>query len=310
MGNEEIKLNWIIKALIFLFAGIVMAFFFSYYTYLSDQSNTIEMMLENSLVQTSKSISGELEMVYTTANNTYLNASVQQSLQQDSGYQSTVYDRHCTAQNIESLSQGNPVISCIALYPLNGTVYEVGDGFVNYKTAGELRNQPWLIKISKTRSGFVLLPSSSGFIRTGEEKYLTIGRTIYASYGREIIGYQFVVLNRNLIQALTKNNDDTIKYYLSDSTDRILFVSDSQCENIKRDIASSKNISNKIQINNDLYLIGTFNRWLISKKAMEPLWGLLVCIILLMCIYILLKLRSLKRAMNLENSMNPGKDIA
>ena len=279
------SIQWIVQFVAIVFICVACVYILSYRLYYQSQSVNVEMFLDEIIDQTTVSIKGDLEQAYTLANNTYLNLEVQQSLLLDNAIQSTTYDRYKATQNIRGLSLGNPIINNMAIYPINGKSYKTGGSPLRYETCRELRQQEWFRSISKSESGFYLLSPAHTFLTEEQANTIVLARTMYASNSKNIIGYQFLMLN---IGILTSNTDQQtadnalVQFFLCDRNGNLLFLDQEDEIHVKNRMENARYITKRSQISEEIYLIGICDQTLINQQVWRPLFGIIISVLLTM----------------------------
>ncbi|NSG85954.1 sensor histidine kinase [Blautia faecis] len=239
--------------------------------------DSISEMLKANTNQVAELLGKDLNSIYTIADNSYLNISVQQALQRDNAQESSVYEKYCTHQLLESLSTSHPAISDMIIYPLIGEPYHIQNDIVGIQNCYELREKKWFKQISKLESGFTLLPEENGLIIKGIERpYSVFGRTIYASSSRKIIGYQFLVVNTKWIETVSQNEKAVMQYYVCDNKNIPLLLREQ--EKKKFQISEREGyFTEESLINNNLKVVGHYARSYLLEESCKSIIIVLIC---------------------------------
>ena len=109
--KAKVNLSWITfiviaQCVILLISSCIIGIT-SFYS----KRDSISEMLKANTNQVAELLGKDLNSIYTIADNSYLNISVQQALQRDNAQESSVYEKYCTHQLLESLSTSHPAIS-------------------------------------------------------------------------------------------------------------------------------------------------------------------------------------------------------
>ena len=168
--KAKVNLSWITFIVIAQFVILLISSCIIGITSFYSKRDSISEMLKANTNQVAELLGKDLNSIYTIADNSYLNISVQQALQRDNAQESSVYEKYCTHQLLESLSTSHPAISDMIIYPLIGEPYHIQNDIVGIQNCYELREKKWFKQISKLESGFTLLPEENGLIIKGIER--------------------------------------------------------------------------------------------------------------------------------------------
>lgn len=275
--KAKVNLSWITfiviaQCVILLISSCIIGIT-SFYS----KRDSISEMLKANTNQVAELLGKDLNSIYTIADNSYLNISVQQALQRDNAQESSVYEKYCTHQLLESLSTSHPAISDMIIYPLIGEPYHIQNDIVGIQNCYELREKKWFKQISKLESGFTLLPEENGLIIKGIEKpYSVFGRTIYASSSRKIIGYQFLVVNTKWIETISQNEKAVMQYYVCDNKNIPLLLREQ--EKKKFQISEREGyFTEESLINNNLKVVGHYARSYLLEESCKSIIIVLIC---------------------------------
>lgn len=275
--KAKVNLSWITfiviaQCVILLISSCIIGIT-SFYS----KRDSISEMLKANTNQVAELLGKDLNSIYTIADNSYLNISVQQALQRDNAQESSVYEKYCTHQLLESLSTSHPAISDMIIYPLIGEQYHIQNDIVGIQNCYELREKKWFKQISKLESGFTLLPEENGLIIKGIEKpYSVFGRTIYASSSRKIIGYQFLVVNTKWIETISQNEKAVMQYYVCDNKNIPLLLREQ--EKKKFQISEREGyFTEESLINNNLKVVGHYARSYLLEESCKSIIIVLIC---------------------------------
>ena len=275
--KAKVNLSWITfiviaQCVILLISSCIIGIT-SFYS----KRDSISEMLKANTNQVAELLGKDLNSIYTIADNSYLNISVQQALQRDNAQESSVYEKYCTHQLLESLSTSHPAISDMIIYPLIGEPYHIQNDIVGIQNCYELREKKWFKQISKLESGFILLPEENGLIIKGiEEPYSVFGRTIYASSSRKIIGYQFLVVNTKWIETISQNEKAVMQYYVCDNKNIPLLLREQ--EKKKFQISEREGyFTEESLINNNLKVVGHYARSYLLEESCKSIIIVLIC---------------------------------
>lgn len=275
--KAKVNLSWITfiviaQCVILLISSCIIGIT-SFYS----KRDSISEMLKANTNQVAELLGKDLNSIYTIADNSYLNISVQQALQRDNAQESSVYEKYCTHQLLESLSTSHPAISDMIIYPLIGEPYHIQNDIVGIQNCYELREKKWFKQISKFESGFTLLPEENGLIIKGIEKpYSVFGRTIYASSSRKIIGYQFLVVNTKWIETISQNEKAVMQYYVCDNKNIPLLLREQ--EKKKFQISEREGyFTEESLINNNLKVVGHYARSYLLEESCKSIIIVLIC---------------------------------
>lgn len=275
--KAKVNLSWITfiviaQCVILLISSCIIGIT-SFYS----KRDSISEMLKANTNQVAELLGKDLNSIYTIADNSYLNISVQQALQRDNAQESSVYEKYCTHQLLESLSTSHPAISDMIIYPLIGEPYHIQNDIVGIQNCYELREKKWFKQISKLESGFTLLPEENGLIIKGIERpYSVFGRTIYASSSRKIIGYQFLVVNTKWIETVNQNEKAVMQYYVCDNKNIPLLLREQE----KRKFQLSERegyFTEESLINNNLKVVGHYARSYLLEESCKSIIIVLIC---------------------------------
>lgn len=275
--KAKVNLSWITfiviaQCVILLISSCIIGIT-SFYS----KRDSISEMLKANTNQVAELLGKDLNSIYTIADNSYLNISVQQALQRDNAQESSVYEKYCTHQLLESLSTSHPAISDMIIYPLIGEPYHIQNDIVGIQNCYELREKKWFKQISKLESGFTLLPEENGLIIKGIEKpYSVFGRTIYASSSRKIIGYQFLVVNTKWIETISQNEKAVMQYYVCDNKNIPLLLREQKKK--KFQISEREGyFTEESLINNNLKVVGHYARSYLLEESCKSIIIVLIC---------------------------------
>lgn len=275
--KAKVNLSWITfiviaQCVILLISSCIIGIT-SFYS----KRDSISEMLKANTNHVAELLGKDLNSIYTIADNSYLNISVQQALQRDNAQESSVYEKYCTHQLLESLSTSHPAISDMIIYPLIGEPYHIQNDIVGIQNCYELREKKWFKQISKLESGFTLLPEENGLIIKGIEKpYSVFGRTIYASSSRKIIGYQFLVVNTKWIETISQNEKAVMQYYVCDNKNIPLLLREQ--EKKKFQISEREGyFTEESLINNNLKVVGHYARSYLLEESCKSIIIVLIC---------------------------------
>ena len=275
--KAKVNLSWItfivIAQCVILLISSCIVGIISFYS----KRDSISEMLKANTNQVAELLGKDLNSIYTIADNSYLNISVQQALQRDNAQESSVYEKYCTHQLLESLSTSHPAISDMIIYPLIGEPYHIQNDIVGIQNCYELREKKWFKQISKLESGFTLLPEENGLIIKGIERpYSVFGRTIYASSSRKIIGYQFLVVNTKWIETVSQNEKAVMQYYVCDNKNIPLLLREQ--EKKKFQISEREGyFTEESLINNNLKVVGHYARSYLLEESCKSIIIVLIC---------------------------------
>ena len=275
--KAKVNLSWITFIVIAQFVILLISSCIIGITSFYSKRDSISEMLKANTNQVAELLGKDLNSIYTIADNSYLNISVQQALQRDNAQESSVYEKYCTHQLLESLSTSHPAISDMIIYPLIGEPYHIQNDIVGIQNCYELREKKWFKQISKLESGFTLLPEENGLIIKGIERpYSVFGRTIYASSSRKIIGYQFLVVNTKWIETVSQNEKAVMQYYVCDNKNIPLLLREQ--EKKKFQISEREGyFTEESLINNNLKVVGHYARSYLLEESCKSLIIVLIC---------------------------------
>ena len=275
--KAKVNLSWITFIVIAQFVILLISSCIIGITSFYSKRDSISEMLKANTNQVAELLGKDLNSIYTIADNSYLNISVQQALQRDNAQESSVYEKYCTHQLLESLSTSHPAISDMIIYPLIGEPYHIQNDIVGIQNCYELREKKWFKQISKLESGFTLLPEENGLIIKGIEKpYSVFGRTIYASSSRKIIGYQFLVVNTKWIETVSQNEKAVMQYYVCDNKNIPLLLREQ--EKKKFQISEREGyFTEESLINNNLKVVGHYARSYLLEESCKSIIIVLIC---------------------------------
>ncbi len=275
--KAKVNLSWITfiviaQCVILLISSCIIGIT-SFYS----KRDSISEMLKANTNQVAELLGKDLNSIYTIADNSYLNISVQQALQRDNAQESSVYEKYCTHQLLESLSTSHPAISDMIIYPLIGEPYHIQNDIVGIQNCYELREKKWFKQISKLESGFTLLPEENGLIIKGIERpYSVFGRTIYASSSRKIIGYQFLVVNTKWIETVNQNEKSVMQYYVCDNKNIPHMLREQ--EKSKFQLSEREGyFTEESLINNNLKVVGHYARSYLLEESCKSIIIVLIC---------------------------------
>ena len=275
--KAKVNLSWITfiviaQCVILLISSCIIGIT-SFYS----KRDSISEMLKANTNQVAELLGKDLNSIYTIADNSYLNISVQQALQRDNAQESSVYEKYCTHQLLESLSTSHPAISDMIIYPLIGEPYHIQNDIVGIQNCYELREKKWFKQISKLESGFTLLPEENGLIIKGIEKpYSVFGRTIYASSSRKIIGYQFLVVNTKWIETISQNEKAVMQYYVCDNKNSPLLLREQEKKKFQLSEREGY-FTEESLINNNLKVVGHYARSYLLEESCKSIIIVLIC---------------------------------
>lgn len=275
--KAKVNLSWITfiviaQCVILLISSCIIGIT-SFYS----KRDSISEMLKANTNQVAELLGKDLNSIYTIADNSYLNISVQQALQRDNAQESSVYEKYCTHQLLESLSTSHPAISDMIIYPLIGEPYHIQNDIVGIQNCYELREKKWFKQISKLESGFTLLPEENGLIIKGIEKpYSVFGRTIYASSSRKIIGYQFLVVNTKWIETVSQNEKAVMQYYVCDNKNIPLLLREQEKKKFQLSEREGY-FTEESLINNNLKVVGHYARSYLLEESCKSIIIVLIC---------------------------------
>lgn len=275
--KAKVNLSWITfiviaQCVILLISSCIIGIT-SFYS----KRDSISEMLKANTNQVAELLGKDLNSIYTIADNSYLNISVQQALQRDNAQESSVYEKYCTHQLLESLSTSHPAISDMIIYPLIGEPYHIQNDIVGIQNCYELREKKWFKQISKLESGFTLLPEENGLIIKGIEKpYSVFGRTIYASSSRKIIGYQFLVVNTKWIETISQNEKAVMQYYVCDNKNIPLLLREQEKKKFQLSEGEGY-FTEESLINNNLKVVGHYARSYLLEESCKSIIIVLIC---------------------------------
>ena len=275
--KAKVNLSWITfiviaQCVILLISSCIIGIT-SFYS----KRDSISEMLKANTHQVAELLGKDLNSIYTIADNSYLNISVQQALQRDNAQESSVYEKYCTHQLLESLSTSHPAISDMIIYPLIGEPYHIQNDIVGIQNCYELREKKWFKQISKLESGFTLLPEENGLIIKGIEKpYSVFGRTIYASSSRKIIGYQFLVVNTKWIETISQNEKAVMQYYVCDNKNIPLLLREQEKKKFQLSEREGY-FTEESLINNNLKVVGHYARSYLLEESCKSIIIVLIC---------------------------------
>lgn len=275
--KAKVNLSWItfivIAQCVILLISSCIVGIISFYS----KRDSISEMLKANTNQVAELLGKDLNSIYTIADNSYLNISVQQALQRDNAQESSVYEKYCTHQLLESLSTSHPAISDMIIYPLIGEPYHIQNDIVGIQNCYELREKKWFKQISKLESGFTLLPEENGLIIKGIEKpYSVFGRTIYASSSRKIIGYQFLVVNTKWIETISQNEKAVMQYYVCDNKNIPLLLREQEKKKFQLSEREGY-FTEESLINNKLKVVGHYARSYLLEESCKSIIIVLIC---------------------------------
>ena len=275
--KAKVNLSWITFIVIAQFVIWLISSCIIGITSFYSKRDSISEMLKANTNQVAELLGKDLNSIYTIADNSYLNISVQQALQRDNAQESSVYEKYCTHQLLESLSTSHPAISDMIIYPLIGEPYHIQNDIVGIQNCYELREKKWFKQISKLESGFTLLPEENGLIIKGIERpYSVFGRTIYASSSRKIIGYQFLVVNTKWIETVSQNEKAVMQYYVCDNKNIPLLLREQ--EKKKFQISEREGyFTEESLINNNLKVVGHYARSYLLEESCKSIIIVLIC---------------------------------
>ena len=275
--KAKVNLSWITFIVIAQFVILLISSCIIGITSFYSKRDSISEMLKANTNQVAELLGKDLNSIYTIADNSYLNISVQQALQRDNAQESSVYEKYCTHQLLESLSTSHPAISDMIIYPLIGEPYHIQNDIVGIQKCYELREKKWFKQISKLESGFTLLPEENGLIIKGIERpYSVFGRTIYASSSRKIIGYQFLVVNTKWIEKVSQNEKAVMQYYVCDNKNIPLLLREQ--EKKKFQISEREGyFTEESLINNNLKVVGHYARSYLLEESCKSIIIVLIC---------------------------------
>ena len=275
--KAKVNLSWITFIVIAQFVILLISSCIIGITSFYSKRDSISEMLKANTNQVAELLGKDLNSIYTIADNSYLNISVQQALQRDNAQESSVYEKYCTHQLLESLSTSHPAISDMIIYPLIGEPYHIQNDIVGIQNCYELREKKWFKQISKLESGFTLLPEENGLIIKGIERpYSVFGRTIYASSSRKIIGYQFLVVNTKWIETVSQNEKAVMQYYVCDNKNIPLLLREQ--EKKKFQISEREGyFTEESLINNNLKVVGHYARSYLFEESCKSIIIVLIC---------------------------------
>ena len=275
--KAKVNLSWITFIVIAQFVILLISSCIIGITSFYSKRDSISEMLKANTNQVAELLGKDLNSIYTIADNSYLNISVQQALQRDNTQESSVYEKYCTHQLLESLSTSHPAISDMIIYPLIGEPYHIQNDIVGIQNCYELREKKWFKQISKLESGFTLLPEENGLIIKGIERpYSVFGRTIYASSSRKIIGYQFLVVNTKWIETVSQNEKAVMQYYVCDNKNIPLLLREQ--EKKKFQISEREGyFTEESLINNNLKVVGHYARSYLLEESCKSIIIVLIC---------------------------------
>ncbi len=275
--KAKVNLSWITfiviaQCVILLISSCIIGIT-SFYS----KRDSISEMLKANTHQVAELLGKDLNSIYTIADNSYLNISVQQALQRDNAQESSVYEKYCTHQLLESLSTSHPAISDMIIYPLIGEPYHIQNDIIGIQNCYELREKKWFKQISKLESGFTLLPEENGLIIKGIEKpYSVFGRTIYASSSRKIIGYQFLVVNTKWIETISQNEKAVMQYYVCDNKNIPLLLREQEKKKFQLSEREGY-FTEESLINNNLKVVGHYARSYLLEESCKSIIIVLIC---------------------------------
>ena len=275
--KAKVNLSWITfmviaQCVILLISSCIIGIT-SFYS----KRDSISEMLRANTHQVAELLGKDLNSIYTIADNSYLNISVQQALQRDNAQESSVYEKYCTHQLLESLSTSHPAISDMIIYPLIGEPYHIQNDIIGIQNCYELREKKWFKQISKLESGFTLLPEENGLIIKGIEKpYSVFGRTIYASSSRKIIGYQFLVVNTKWIETISQNEKAVMQYYVCDNKNIPLLLREQEKKKFQLSEREGY-FTEESLINNNLKVVGHYARSYLLEESCKSIIIVLIC---------------------------------
>ena len=275
--KAKVNLSWITfiviaQCVILLISSCIIGIT-SFYS----KRDSISEMLKANTHQVAELLGKDLNSIYTIADNSYLNISVQQALQRDNAQESSVYEKYCTHQLLESLSTSHPAISDMIIYPLIGEPYHIQNDIIGIQNCYELREKKWFKQISKLESGFTLLPEENGLIIKGIEKpYSVFGRTIYASSSRKIIGYQFLVVNTKWIETISQNEKAVMQYYVCDNKNIPLLLREQEKKKFQLSEREGY-FTEESLINNNLKVVGHYAHSYLLEESCKSIIIVLIC---------------------------------
>lgn len=275
--KAKVNLSWITFIVIAQFVILLISSCIIGITSFYSKRDSISEMLKANTNQVAELLGKDLNSICTIADNSYLNISVQQALQRDNAQESSVYEKYCTHQLLESLSTSHPAISDMIIYPLIGEPYHIQNDIVGIQNCYELREKKWFKQISKLESGFTLLPEENGLIIKGIERpYSVFGRTIYALSSRKIIGYQFLVVNTKWIETVSQNEKAVMQYYVCDNKNIPLLLREQ--EKKKFQISEREGyFTEESLINNNLKVVGHYARSYLLEESCKSIIIVLIC---------------------------------
>ena len=275
--KAKVNLSWITFIVIAQFVILLISSCIIGITSFYSKRDSISEMLKANTNQVAELLGKDLNSIYTIADNSYLNISVQQALQRDNAQESSVYEKYCTHQLLESLSTSHPAISDMIIYPLIGEPYHIQNDIVGIQNCYELREKKWFKQISKLESGFTLLPEENGLIIKGIERpYSVFGRTIYASSSRKIIGYQFLVVNTKWIETISQNEKAVMQYYVCDNKNIPLLLREQEKKKFQLSEREGY-FTEESLINNNLKVVGHYARSYLLEESCKSIIIVLIC---------------------------------
>ena len=275
--KAKVNLSWITFIVIAQFVILLISSCIIGITSFYSKRDSISEMLKANTNQVAELLGKDLNSIYTIADNSYLNISVQQALQRDNAQESSVYEKYCTHQLLESLSTSHPAISDMIIYPLIGEPYHIQNDIVGIQNCYELREKKWFKQISKLESGFTLLPEENGLIIKGIERpYSVFGRTIYASSSRKIIGYQFLVVNTKWIETVSQNEKAVMQYYVCDNKNIPLLLREQEKKKFQLSEREGY-FTEESLINNNLKVVGHYARSYLLEESCKSIIIVLIC---------------------------------
>lgn len=276
--KEKIKLSWITFIVIGQCIMLLIASGIIGITgFLSRQNDTSDMLKKNTS-RVAVLLEENLNNIFSVADNSYLNISVQQALKLDNAQQSTVYDKFRTNKLIESLYKNNAAISDILIYPLLGKPYHIRNSILDIKDCYELREQEWFRNISKLESGFTLLPGGTLLEKGMNDACILFGRTMYASSSRKIIGYQFIAVNKEWIKNTVQDEEGIIKFYVCDKEHNALLLNEKEQKEFYP-VNRKAYFTEEVAINNQLQVVGRYKKADLFWES----WKSIIHILVLMC---------------------------
>ena len=100
--KAKVNLSWITFIVIAQFVILLISSCIIGITSFYSKRDSISEMLKANTNQVAELLGKDLNSIYTIADNSYLNISVQQALQRDNAQESSVYEKYCTHQHKSS----------------------------------------------------------------------------------------------------------------------------------------------------------------------------------------------------------------